>query len=331
MPFYQPDDFSNIFGSGEGQIDPKFAAYAPQYDDWQETYIQQAYDFAGQEYGIAQDLYGLAGERYGMAQERSLFEQVQRGDARTSAQERLDMQMMGMGQQMGGTLSGAQEQVFDILGQGEQMGAGGLGTRSGMTRRAMRSIEGSTERALAGQAMTGLEAKSQYESTLGDIAASAFGSAQSLAESGLAYEQAGLSLEASGIEYGRAGMQYGQAMDELAADWEDEMYDYLLMLGTEFDEWGSLENTDNNNNNNNNNGILDPEYDEEGGSTTEGNHIPTNPNFDPSTWGPGNPYYDQNPDLDYWQGNDGGYVPPPPKEIPGDDDDDGGSNIPGGP
>ena len=78
MPFYQPDDFSNIFGSGEGQIDPKFAAYAPQYDDWQETYIQQAYDFAGDEYGIAQDLYGLAGERYGMAQERSLFEQVQR-------------------------------------------------------------------------------------------------------------------------------------------------------------------------------------------------------------------------------------------------------------
>ena len=168
--------------------------------------------------------------------------------------------------------------------------------------------------------MTGLEAKSQYESTLGDIAASAFGSAQSLAESGLAYEQAGLSLEASGIEYGRAGMQYGQAMDELAADWEDEMYDYLLMLGTEFDEWGDFGNTDDDDDGGG--GDLDPIYDPDdfdeggGGSGTQtGNNAtwnPNSPNFDSGSWGPGNPYYDQNSDINYWTD---------PHGIDDDDDD----------
>ena len=196
-------DYSEIFSDPQFA---KYADYAPQYDDWQEQFINQEYGFQGQEYGLAGDLYSMAGERYGMAQERNLFQQVQRGEARGTAQERLGMQLTGMGQQMGGTLSQAQESAYDVLGQGEQLGAGGLGTRSGMTRRAMKGIEGSTERALGTQSMAGLEAKSQYKSTLSDLSAGAFGSAQQLGEAGLSYDQAGISYDAAGIAYDRAGM-----------------------------------------------------------------------------------------------------------------------------
>jgi hypothetical protein len=166
--------------------------------------------------------------------------------------------------------------------------------------------------------MTGLEAKSQYKSTMGDIAASAFGSAQSLDESGLAYDQAGLSLEASGIEYGRAGMEYSRSMDELAHDWEEDMYDYLFMLGETTGEWADFGLDDDDDDDDD--GGLDPLYDPdeeepigEGGTQTGNNATwnPNSPNFDSSSWGPGNPYYDQNPDMNYWTDPHGG-----------DDDDD---------
>tara|TARA_R100001082_G_scaffold44069_1_gene23369 strand:- start:16364 stop:17311 length:948 start_codon:yes stop_codon:yes gene_type:complete len=304
-------DYSEIFS------DPAFAQYAdyaPQYDDWQEQFINLEYGFQSQEYGLAGDMYALAGERYGMAQERSLFEQVQRGDARTSAQERLDMQMRGMGQQMGGTLAQSQEQAYDLLSQGEELGTSGLGTRRGSTRRAMKKIEGSSERALESQAMAGLEAKSQYKSTMGDISASAFGSAQQLQQSGLEYDQSGLTYEAAGIAFDRAGMQRERDFAQLSADYEDEMLDYLTMLGQEFGVWweGDLPEDPSN-------PLDDPEYDPDddpedpGGGDTGDDHNIQNPNsnnFDEGSWGPGNPWYDQNPDLDYWQ------------DPHGDDDDD---------
>ena len=155
---------------------------------------------------------------------------------------------------------------------------------------------------------------------MGDIAASAFGAAQSLAESGLAYDQAGLSLEASGIEYGRAGMEYSQSMDELAHDWEDDMYDYLFMLGETTGEWADF-GLDDDDDDDDDDGGLDPLYDPdeeeptgEGGDTPPADDSSWNPNsndFDPESWGPGNPYYEQNPDLDYWTDPHGG-----------DDDDD---------
>ena len=205
-------------------IDDKYKEYAPTYDDWKEKYIQQDYDYAGQEYG-------LAGELYGMAQDRATFEKSQRQQQRSSAETGLQRQLTGMGMQMGGTLSQAQESAYDIFGQGEQVASGGLGTRSGLTRRAMKGIEGSTQRGLMGQAMSGLEAKSQYENTLANLASGAFGSAQQL-------EQAGISYEAAGISYDKAATDRNRAMEGLTSDYEDEMYDYLLMLG-QMDIWSS--------------------------------------------------------------------------------------------
>ncbi len=205
----------------------EYKDFAPTYDDWKEKYIQQDYDYAGQEYG-------LAGELYGMAQDRATFERAQRGQRREGAATNLQRQLTGMGMQMGSTLAQAQESAYDIFGQGEEVASGGLGTRSGLTRRAMRGIEQSAERGLAGQAMSGLQAKSQYESTLADLAAGAFGSAQQL-------QQAGISYESAGISYDRAATERNRAMESLVYDYEDEMYDYLLQLGS-MDIWASDRN-----------------------------------------------------------------------------------------
>lgn len=290
-------DYTEIFN------DPKFAKYAdyaPQYDDWQEQFINREYGFQSQEYGLAGDLYALAGERYGMAQERNLFQQVQRGEARGTAQERLDRQLTGMGQQMSGTLAQSQESAYDILGQGEQLAAGGLGARSGMTRRAMRGIEGSAERALGTQAMAGLEAKSQYKDTLSELSASAFGSAQQLGEAGLAYDQSGITYEAAGIAFDRAGMQRERQFAQLEADWEDEMLDYLTMLGQEFDIW----------------------Y--EGDLSDFGDDDPTDdPLFNPDddNWEEPGPVIPSDP------GTGGSQYDDDPKPLPGDDDDDD-DNLP---
>ena len=224
---YQPPDFSEFFGSGlTGDDQPdlsELAKYAPQFPEWQLKYLEEEYGYAGEEYG-------LAGELYGMAQERSLFEEAQRGQRRAGAEEKLGLQLRGMGQQMGGTLAQSQESAYDIFGQGEQVAAGGLGARKGLTRRSMRAIEGSTERGLAGQAMGGLEAKAQYKGTLSDLASSAFGAEQAL-------QQAGIGYESAGIQYDRAGMDYERTQEQLGRDWESDMYEYLLMLGQEFDYW----------------------------------------------------------------------------------------------
>jgi len=169
-----------------------------------------------------------------MAQDRATFEKAQRGDRRGGAETKLQRQLTGMGMQMGGALSQAQSSAYDIFGQGEQVATGGLGARSGLTRRAMRGVESSTQRGLMGQAMSGLEAKSQYQGTLAQLASDAFGSAQQLQQSGISYE-------AAGIAYDRAGTARDQQMEGLVKDYQDEMSDYLLMLATEFDVWGGTE------------------------------------------------------------------------------------------
>lgn len=218
---YDPTyEFRSMF---EG-IDEKYLQFAPTYDDWKEKYIGAEYGYQGQEYG-------LAGELYGLAQDRSIFEKAQRGQRRGGAETKLQRQLTGMGMQMGGALSQAQSSAYDIFGQGEQVATGGLGSRKGLTRRAMRGVESSTQRGLMGQAMSGLEAKSQYQGTLAELASSAFGSAQQL-------EQSGISYEAAGIAYDRAGTSRDQQMEALVKDYQGEMSDYLLMLATEFDVWG---------------------------------------------------------------------------------------------
>ena len=245
-------EFESMF---EG-IDEKYLQFAPTYDDWKEKYIGAEYDYQGQEYG-------LAGELYGMAQDRATFEKTQRGDRRGGAETKLQRQLTGMGMQMGGTLSQAQSSAYDIFGQGEQVSAGGLGSRSGLTRRAMRGVESSTQRGLMGQAMSGLAAKSQYQGTLAQLASDAFGSAQQLQQSGISYE-------AAGIAYDRAGTSRDQQMEGLVKDYQDEMSDYLLMLATEFDVWGGTDDGGGGG------GGLDPLYTDEfqeplgGGATTGG-------------------------------------------------------------
>ena len=222
-PYDPTSEFRSMF---EG-IDEKYLQFAPTYDDWKEKYIGAEYGYQGQEYG-------LAGELYGMAQDRATFEKAQRGDRRGGAETKLQRQLTGMGMQMGGALSQAQSSAYDIFGQGEQVATGGLGARSGLTRRAMRGVESSTQRGLMGQAMSGLEAKSQYQGTLAQLASDAFGSAQQLQQSGISYE-------AAGIAYDRAGTAREQQMEGLVKDYQDEMTDYLLMLATEFDVWGGTD------------------------------------------------------------------------------------------
>ena len=213
-------DFSDAFSG----IDEKYLQYAPTYDDYMEKYIGGEYDLKGQEYG-------LAGEIYGMAQERSAFEKGERARGRESASDTLAFSLRGMGQQMGSTLASAQDSTYNIFSQGEQVSSGGLGTRSNLTRRAMGSVEDSTEANLMSQAMSGIQAKSTYEDTLAGLSGQAFSSAQAL-------EQAGISYDAAGISYDRAGMQRDKQMESLVKDYEDEMYDYLLMLGQNFYIWG---------------------------------------------------------------------------------------------
>ena len=231
-------DFTDAFSG----IDEKYLQYAPTYDDYMEKYIGGEYDLKGQEYG-------LAGEIYGMAQERSAFEKGERARGRESASDTLAFSLRGMGQQMGSTLASAQDSTYNIFSQGEQVSSGGLGTRSNLTRRAMGSVEDSTEANLMSQAMSGIQAKSTYEDTLAGLSGQAFSSAQAL-------EQAGISYDAAGISYDRAGMQRDKQMESLVKDYEDEMYDYLLMLGQNFDIWGGGVNP--NSGNQSTNPIYDP-------------------------------------------------------------------------
>ena len=213
-------DFSDALSG----IDEKYLQFAPTYDDYMEKYIGAEYDLQGQEYG-------LAGEIYQMAEDRAVFETDERDRQRTSASDTLSLSLRGMGQQMGSTLASAQDSAYNIFSQGEQVTSGGLGTRSNLTTRAMSSIEDSTQASLMNQAMSGIQAKSNYEDTLSNLSGQAFSSAQAL-------EQAGISYDAAGIGYERAGIKRDQQMEGLVKDYEDEMYDYLLMLGENFDIWG---------------------------------------------------------------------------------------------
>ena len=213
-------DFTDAFSG----IDEKYLQYAPTYDDYMEKYIGAEYDLKGQEYG-------LAGEIFGMAQDRSAFEKGERDRLRQSATDSLSLSLTGMGRQMGSTLASSQDSAYNIFSQGEQVASGGLGTRSNLTSKAMENIESSTESTLMGQAMSGVQAKSTYQDTLAGISGQALSSAQAL-------EQAGISYEAAGISYDRAGIQRDKQMENLVQDYEDEMYDYLLMLGQNFDIWG---------------------------------------------------------------------------------------------
>ena len=213
-------DFSDAFSG----IDSKYLKFAPKYDDYKEKYISGEYDLKGEEYG-------LAGEIFGMARDRSAFEQSERDRGRQSAQDTLGLSLRGMGQQMSGTLASTQESAYNIFNQGEQVASGGLGTRSGLTSRSMKGLESNTERTLTSQAMSGIGAKSQYEDSLASLSGQALSSAQSL-------QQAGISYDAAGISYERAGMQMDRQMEDLTKDYEKEMYDYLLMLGQNFDIWG---------------------------------------------------------------------------------------------
>jgi hypothetical protein len=234
------------FTSALSGIDEKYLEFAPTYDSWKEKYIGGEYDLQGQEYG-------LAGELYGMAQERSIFEKGERDRGRESASDTLAFSLRGMGQQMGSTLASAQDSTYDIFSQGEQVASGGLGTRSNLTKKSMKSVEDTTERSLMSQAMTGIGAKSAYEDTLASISGQAFSSAQAL-------EQSGISYEAAGISYDRAGMQRDKQMEGLVKDYEDEMYDYLLMLGQNFDVWGGSGGSGGSGSG----GGLDPIYDPDG-------------------------------------------------------------------
>lgn len=213
-------DFTDAFSG----IDEKYLQYAPTYDEYMEKYIGAEYDLKGQEYG-------LAGEIFGMAQDRSAFEKGERDRLRQSATDSLSLSLTGMGRQMGSTLASSQDSAYNIFSQGEQVASGGLGTRSNLTSKAMENIESSTESTLMGQAMSGVQAKSAYQDTLAGISGQALSSAQAL-------EQAGISYEAAGISYDRAGIQRDKQMENLVQDYEDEMYDYLLMLGQNFDIWG---------------------------------------------------------------------------------------------
>ena len=213
-------DFSDALSG----IDEKYLQFAPTYDDYMEKYIGAEYDLQGQEYG-------LAGEIYQMAEDRAVFETDERDRQRTSAADTLSLSLRGMGQQMGSTLASAQDSAYNIFSQGEQVASGGLGARSNLTTRAMSSIEDSTQASLMNQAMSGIQAKSNYENTLANLSGQAFSSAQAL-------EQAGISYDAAGIGYERAGIKRDQQMEGLVKDYEDEMYDYLLMLGENFDIWG---------------------------------------------------------------------------------------------
>ena len=213
-------DFADAFSG----IESKYLKFAPKYDDYKEKYISGEYDLKGEEYG-------LAGEIFGMAKDRSAFEKGERSRGRDSAQDALGMSLKSMGQQMGGTLSSAQDSTYNIFSQGEQISSGGLGTRSGLSSRAMKNVESSTERGLTSQAMSGIGAKSQYQDTLASLSGQALSSAQSL-------QQAGISYDAAGISYERAGMQMDKQFEDLTKNYEDEMYDYLLMLGQNFDIWG---------------------------------------------------------------------------------------------
>ena len=212
-------DFSDALSG----IDEKYLQFAPTYDDYMEKYIGAEYDLQGQEYG-------LAGEIYQMAEDRAVFETDERDRQRTSAADTLSLSLRGMGQQMGSTLASAQDSAYNIFSQGEQVASGGLGARSNLTTRAMSSIEDSTQASLMNQAMSGIQAKSNYENTLANLSGQAFSSAQAL-------EQAGISYDAAGIGYERAGIKRDQQMEGLVKDYEDEMYDYLLMLGENFYIW----------------------------------------------------------------------------------------------
>mgnify|MGYP003113286813 FL=1 len=220
-PEIRMPDFSDAFSG----IDEKYLQFAPTYDDYMEKYIGAEYDLQGQEYG-------LAGEIYQMAEDRAVFETDERDRQRASAADTLSLSLRGMGQQMGSTLASAQDSAYNIFSQGEQVASGGLGARTNLTTRAMSSIEDSTQASLMGQAMSGIQAKSNYEDALANLSGQAFSSAQAL-------EQAGISYDAAGIGYERAGIKRDQQMEQLVKDYEDEMYDYLLMLGENFDIWGT--------------------------------------------------------------------------------------------
>lgn len=240
-------DFTDAFSG----IDEKYLQYAPTYDDYMEKYIGAEYDLQGEEYG-------LAGEIYQMAQDRSVFETSERDRQRDLAADSLSLSLRGMGQQMGSTLASAQDSTYNIFSQAEQVASGGLGTRSNLTERAMESVEDTTSANLMNQAMSGIQAKSAYEDTLASLSGQAFSSAQAL-------EQAGISYDAAGIGYERAGIQRDKQMEGLVKDYEDEMYDYLLMLGQNFDIWGGA-GVNPNSGNQSTNPIYDPNADPESGN-----------------------------------------------------------------
>ena len=165
----------------------------------------QDYDPYKEEY--AQERYGIEAEGFGLEK------------AGISLQEGLTRDLYGLGQmsfdrKMGQTLSAGEGQMYDIYSQQRQLSGSGLGDTSRFTKRAKKT------------AMSG-----------------AYGGLQDLSdqmwESDIRFSSAmsgyGLQRSEIGIKESLADLELRQVQEESRRDYEDEFWDFLTMLGTEFD------------------------------------------------------------------------------------------------
>ena len=130
----------------------KYGEFVPQYDPWRE-------EFAGQRRGIEQDIGAL-----------KTAQLAGRGE---SLKKSFGFQMEDIQQKMGGALGQGEQSLYNIYTQGQQVAAGGLGGRSGISRRARRGISGEVGAALGGFRSQGLQMENQLLASLSDLSTEA--------------------------------------------------------------------------------------------------------------------------------------------------------------
>lgn len=166
----------------------KYGEFVPEYDPWREEFALDRRD-------LERDIGALKTSQL-----------AGRGEA---LKKSFGFQMEDIQQKMGGALGQGEQSLYNIYTQGQQVAAGGLGGRSGISRRARRGISGEVGAALGGFRSQGLQMENQLLASLSDLST----------EAGILKFKDDLSA-----------LDYQEDITGARAEHTDEVWDYLRSL-----------------------------------------------------------------------------------------------------
>ena len=156
----------------------------------------------------------FAQERYGFEMEGIGLKEAGIGIEQSLTQDLYGLGQVALDKKLGQTYETGESQMYDIFAQGDTLASGGLGDRSRFGKRAKKGVMSGTYGAMENINLEQQEQDIRYGSAM----------------QGFNVQRQGLGLEKS-----LADLDMRTVIAESERDYEDEFWDFLTMLGIEFD------------------------------------------------------------------------------------------------